>query len=224
MHTTRWTDWILAKALYFSYSLRLRLPTQEIENQKYRHDIFMLSALCTERGIDLPFGQEPKPHAGALCIFTVPRWRPQMTSKRMRSTCLGLLGIFSHQLVFTLVLVSRCSDLMSLHLSACRHNKATGVCDNFASLRADFSIAKKQRAFGQLLRGWAIFGKRISSHLRISLTGHGIGISEQRKTKERSVLRPIEVKPGEVAHRRRAWWRRLVQMCMIYPSSYDDSA
>lgn len=42
MHTTRWTDWVLAKALYFSYSLGLRLPTQEIENQKYRHDISIL--------------------------------------------------------------------------------------------------------------------------------------------------------------------------------------
>lgn len=50
----------------------------------------------------------------------------------------------------------------------------TLVLHKVVSARADLAGSKKQTAFGQVLWRWALYGKRIISHLWFSLTGHEI--------------------------------------------------
>lgn len=81
-----------------------------------------------------------------------------------------------HQLVhYSLYLcVLYIHNMTSLHLRACVNKMATLVLHNVVSARADFAGSKKQTAFGQVLRKWAICGNRSISHLWLSLTGHEI--------------------------------------------------
>lgn len=77
---------------------------------------------------------------------------------------LGIMTVFPHQLVhYSLYLCAL--YLPSLHLRACVNKMATVVLHNVVSARANLAGSKKQTAFGQVLKKWAICGKRIISHL-----------------------------------------------------------
>lgn len=171
MHATMWLIGCRPKALYFSHA-QGRAPSKEIEDQKYGHTIsfsFPRDVHAEDTELNFISGKDQRHARGAAHIHSSPvkaEKRKQRVGK-MRGIYLGVLIVLPHQLVhYSLYLCALyLHNLTSLHLRACVNKMATVVLHNVVSARADLAGSKKQTAFGQVLKKWAICGKRIISHL-----------------------------------------------------------
>lgn len=159
------------KALYFSHA-QGRAPSKEIEDQKYGHTIslsFPRNVHAQNTELKFISGKDQRHARGTAHTHNSPVKAEKRKERvgKMRGIYLGVLIDLPHQLVhYSLYLCALyLHNLTSLHLCACVNKMTTAVLHNVGSAWADFAGSKKQAPFGQVLKKWAICGKRIISHL-----------------------------------------------------------